>query len=128
MGLQSTILPCFIQLFGSTRAAALKFLAGEDLHVLPGLARASGRVRKIPGLKCFGPATRNGKHSDDGFMGLVPRRLTARTRKSDGPRKMFFLFQGCILRFHVNLPGCIYLSICLILRVTMDHLEFAEVK
>ena len=21
--------------------------------------------------------------------------------------KMFFLFQGCILRFHVNLPGCI---------------------
>jgi len=22
--------------------------------------------------------------------------------------KMIFLFQGCILRFHVNLPGCIY--------------------
>ena len=24
--------------------------------------------------------------------------------------KMIFLFQGCILRFHVNLPGCIYIS------------------
>ena len=26
--------------------------------------------------------------------------------------KMFFLFQGCILRFHVNLPGFIVQSGC----------------
>ena len=24
--------------------------------------------------------------------------------------KMIFLFQGCMLRFHVNLPGCIYIE------------------
>ena len=29
--------------------------------------------------------------------------------------KMVFLFEGCILRFHVNLPGCIaddFLELC----------------
>ena len=26
--------------------------------------------------------------------------------ENDGLESMIFLFQGCILRFHVNLPGC----------------------
>ena len=31
---------------------------------------------------------------------------------------MLFLFQGCILRFHVNLPGCIF-GVCLWLLVAL---------
>ena len=39
------------------------------------------------------------------FWGETPRRLTYNLKMVVW--KMIFLFQGCILRFHVNLPGCI---------------------
>ena len=41
------------------------------------------------------------------FSGATPPKINIEPG-NDEPWKMFFLLQGCILRFHVGLPGCMF--------------------
>ena len=66
----------------------------------------------FPGLLWFGFQGIHSLHESDVWLTAkwyTPRKIDSLNLKMM-VWKMIFLFQGCILRFHVNLPGCILVS------------------